>query len=487
MATTGGLGRSCRLRSGWLALLLAVVVAAVGTPAVAAPGTAAPGTAAPGTAAAATTAASPTSTGTAWLEELNGHRALAGLPPLVERPSWNRAAEQHARYALAHQVMEHDEDPSLPLHTEEGRWATRTGNLYMSTRPLSPEQAIRGWINSPGHGRWILHWAVSEVGYGQHIDAAQPYSWFAVLPIVGSYDHAAPMPGTYTFPAGGSTVLVHPDERWSSLRTVHLFDPALCVGTDASARVTVDGRAAGAHTAHPGAHHLAVVLDDALPPHAEVRVEVTATGVDGRSIDAAWVFTTTSTPAEAGPGSGDDAPDADGGGDRDGDPSRFSDTAGTTHAAAIDALVERGVTGGFPDGTFRPGAAVTRGQVATFLMRALALEPSGDGFVDTRGTTHDEGVRAVQAAGITGGYADGTFRPEQPVTRAHVAAFLARALDLDPADPGFRDCHGTPHAGSIGAILAEGITGGFPDGTFRPEDTLTRGQMASFLVRALDA
>ena len=107
-------------------------------------------------------------------------------------------------------------------------------------------------------------------------------------------------------------------------------------------------------------------------------------------------------------------------------------------------------------------------------------------FGDIAGTTHEDAILAVARAGITGGFDDGTYRPSQPVTRGQMAAFLTRGLGLEPvADAAFSDVAGTTHEGSIGAVAAAGIAGGFPDGTYRPSQPVTRGQMATFLARGL--
>lgn len=108
----------------------------------------------------------------------------------------------------------------------------------------------------------------------------------------------------------------------------------------------------------------------------------------------------------------------------------MSDIAGTTHEEAIVRLLDAEIAGGFEDGTYGPNEPVTRGQMATFLMRGLALEPGSASFDDVAGTTHEEGIGAVAAAGIAGGFEDGTYGPNQPVTRGQMAAFLDRALDL---------------------------------------------------------
>lgn len=165
---------------------------------------------------------------------------------------------------------------------------------------------------------------------------------------------------------------------------------------------------------------------------------------------------------------------------------RFSDTEGNVHAAAIEALAAAGVARGRADGSFDPNGLVLRGQMASFLARALRL-PAGppSAFADVGGTTHEAAVSAVSQAGIASGYSDGTFKPDLAVTRGQMATFLARALALSPVAPSFPDVNGTAHAGNIGAVARAGITSGFADGTYGPNRAVTRGQMASFLFRAL--
>jgi len=163
----------------------------------------------------------------------------------------------------------------------------------------------------------------------------------------------------------------------------------------------------------------------------------------------------------------------------------FVDVAGTTHAEAIAWVADQGITGGFGDGTFRPGADVTRGQMAAFLARGLELPEGSVTFDDVVGTTHEAAVAAVAEAGITSGFPDGTFRPGDPVTRGQMAAFLTRGLELPPGSATFGDVTGTTHEAAIAAVAEAGITTGFADGTFRPGQPVNRGQMAAFLFRAL--
>jgi hypothetical protein len=166
----------------------------------------------------------------------------------------------------------------------------------------------------------------------------------------------------------------------------------------------------------------------------------------------------------------------------------FSDITGNTHAAAIEALVGREITTGYSDGTYRPGLQVTRAQVATFLMRALGLEPvPGVRFTDVAaGNVHAPAINALVDAGVLNGYAGNSFRPDESLRREHMAVVIARALELAPnpvAAERFSDVVG--YEGDIGALAEAAITTGYPDGTFRPKATVSRDQMATFLMNAV--
>ena len=164
---------------------------------------------------------------------------------------------------------------------------------------------------------------------------------------------------------------------------------------------------------------------------------------------------------------------------------------GSTFHADIVWLAEQGITTGCTsDGTaFCPDTAVTRAQMATFLVRALDLEPVDTNQFDDVSGVHGPNIGALAANGITTGCtSDGTsFCPDTAVTRAQMATFLVRALDLEPVDTKqFDDVSGV-HGPNVGALAANGITTGCTsDGTsFCPDTAVTRAQMAAFLHRAL--
>ena len=167
----------------------------------------------------------------------------------------------------------------------------------------------------------------------------------------------------------------------------------------------------------------------------------------------------------------------------------FWDVLGDPLRSAVERLASRGVVQGAPDGAYRPAVPVTRGQMAAFLARGFALPaPAGPApFTDLGDTVHHEAVAQVWEAGIAGGTGDGRFQPHAPVTRGQMATFLARALSLAPCDDGrFPDVGpDDPHRPNVCAVAQAGVAQGFGDGTYRPGLALSRGQMALLLARAL--
>jgi|GEM_PF-5378789 len=173
-------------------------------------------------------------------------------------------------------------------------------------------------------------------------------------------------------------------------------------------------------------------------------------------------------------------------------PGTFRDVPEGVHFPAIERMASAEVVEGYQDGTFRPADAVTRGQVATVLTRALELDVAGciadcADLSDVDGTTHADGIRALIAAGAVDGFPDGTFRPGQQVTRAQFASMLATAFELPTPDGavGFDDVRGSTHGSAIAALAEAGVTEGRGPSTFAPEDPVRRDQLATFLDRAL--
>jgi hypothetical protein len=179
------------------------------------------------------------------------------------------------------------------------------------------------------------------------------------------------------------------------------------------------------------------------------------------------------------------------GGDGDGGTS-FPDVGpDNVHADNIEELAERGITAGDREGNFNPSGTVTRAQLAAFLARAFGLAPvEGDHFTDVSAdNVHAGSTYAVADAGITQGTSPTTFDPGGTLTRRQMASMLARAFGLDEvAGDHFTDVHPDDvHAGNIYAVADAGITHGTTATTFSPGGTLRRDQFASLLIRGLDS
>ena len=173
-------------------------------------------------------------------------------------------------------------------------------------------------------------------------------------------------------------------------------------------------------------------------------------------------------------------------------PAHFDDVWSSAHGPAIEALAAQGVVAGCAPRRYCPAREVTRGQAASLLSRAFDLRAADPETAPTFAdlapdAPHVATIGALAEAGIVTGFPDGTVRPREPVTRGQLALMLARLLELDTAgEAPFHDvAAGTSVSGAVGALADAGIVRGFADGTFRPGTAITRAEAASLLARAL--
>ncbi len=164
----------------------------------------------------------------------------------------------------------------------------------------------------------------------------------------------------------------------------------------------------------------------------------------------------------------------------------FSDIASSTFIDHIHWLFYEGITGGCGSGRFCPRDTVTRGEMAAFVARAMDLPASPtDFFTDDNGTTHEANINRLAFAGIVAGCGDGRYCPAKTMTRGQMASILARALSLPATSTDyFDDDDGKDHEGDINRLAEAGITGGCGPRQFCPTAGVTREQMAAFLRRA---
>ncbi|WP_158599106.1 S-layer homology domain-containing protein [Planococcus salinus] len=157
----------------------------------------------------------------------------------------------------------------------------------------------------------------------------------------------------------------------------------------------------------------------------------------------------------------------------------------------ITYLMEQEILGGYPDGTVRPNVIVSRAEAAIMIGRMEELDGTqrDSRFSDvTKGQKASGYIAEAQAAGYINGYPNGTFRPYAPITRGDMAIILSRVFPTPfsiTAD--FTDVSPNMQAyEAISDILAANITIGYANHTFQPYTHVTRGQFAAFLARGLE-
>jgi hypothetical protein len=166
----------------------------------------------------------------------------------------------------------------------------------------------------------------------------------------------------------------------------------------------------------------------------------------------------------------------------------FDDSGATAfYSDDVRTLLQLGITNGTSATTYSPDVCIPREQMAAFLVRTLNLPASDvDAFDDDEDSPFEDEINALAASGITTGTSATTYSPEDCVTREQMALFLMRAFSVPAAAvDAFPDDDGRTGESAIDALFAAGITKGTSATTYSPDDVVTRGQMASFVARAL--
>ena len=177
----------------------------------------------------------------------------------------------------------------------------------------------------------------------------------------------------------------------------------------------------------------------------------------------------------------------------------FVDTAGTAHARGIDCAAWWEIAAGRTDGTYGPGAPVTRAQMASFVARTLQAvgvelpEVTGSRFDDVDASSvHGPSIEQLAELGIVDGVTPDTYAPGRVVTRAQMARFLVGAYELAadqqlPTLPdAFVDDDGSALESSVNAVASVGLASGVETSRYAPGAPVNRGQMATFLSRLVD-
>ncbi len=155
----------------------------------------------------------------------------------------------------------------------------------------------------------------------------------------------------------------------------------------------------------------------------------------------------------------------------------------------IEHLLGLNLISGFPDGTFKPNQTITRAQAASILANELGLSPQAAAFPDVPAGHWANGlVGAIAANGTMSGYPDGTFKPDQAMSRAEIASVLSSAYGFSQSSATSPFSDVTPGHWAFGSIMTmvdSYITEGYPDGTFKPNDDMTRAEFSVFMAKAI--
>ncbi|MEK4231369.1 S-layer homology domain-containing protein [Solibacillus sp. FSL H8-0538] len=107
---------------------------------------------------------------------------------------------------------------------------------------------------------------------------------------------------------------------------------------------------------------------------------------------------------------------------------QFSDVSTQYFAEAVYDLAERNIIGGYADGTFKPGNTITRGQAAAIIVKMLKLDTSNvknPGFKDvSTNNGYYKAIATLAQKGIIGGYSDGRYGPNDPIKRGQMASII---------------------------------------------------------------
>lgn len=167
-----------------------------------------------------------------------------------------------------------------------------------------------------------------------------------------------------------------------------------------------------------------------------------------------------------------------------------SDIAGNWAEPQIRAWMDQGYISGYPDGRFKPANSITRAELIALINKSFGFTEKKDvAFKDvsSKSWVYSEVLKA-NAAGYISGYGNDMFGPDYKISRQELAVIIKKLLNLKPSvDAGFTDMSAVPAWGkdAVNAVQEKGIMQGFADHTFRPSQPASRAEAVVILDRAL--
>ena len=156
-------------------------------------------------------------------------------------------------------------------------------------------------------------------------------------------------------------------------------------------------------------------------------------------------------------------------------------------AVSTEKVSQPAYIAGFPDGTFKPGKEVTRAEAVRMFVKLvnngaeLPKNPTTS-FKDANNAWYSDEINYAVAKGFIKGYSDGTFKPNQAITRAEFAQMISTFVKNGyPGTGSFKDVKGHWASDAISALYGNKNIKGYGDGTFKPDQKLTRAEAVTIL------
>lgn len=170
----------------------------------------------------------------------------------------------------------------------------------------------------------------------------------------------------------------------------------------------------------------------------------------------------------------------------------YVDIVGLWAESDIYKMVELGLIKGYPDGTFRPNNRITRAEFGAILARILEKErhisPTDTSFKDVpKGSWFYDYLTMLEAEGNLDSkyYQNAILKPNEPITREEMALWVAKEIDGQLNNLAFTDANQIRFKDEVANSVSTGLLKGYPDGSFQPKGGATRAEAVTILVRLL--
>jgi hypothetical protein len=168
----------------------------------------------------------------------------------------------------------------------------------------------------------------------------------------------------------------------------------------------------------------------------------------------------------------------------------LSDTKGHWAEKNIQEMIQMGSINGYPDGTFKPDNNITRAEFVSIIVKAFKFkEQDGKVFADTNSHWAKNLIATAAANGIISGYRDTTFGPNDPITREQMAAIIVKAAQIEMVTEGkaYNDQLEISEwaKAAIATATSKGLMNGYQDGTLKPKGNSSRAEAVTVILRAL--